>query len=144
MRWSTQRQLFYALGALFIVVVLGTLVWYGFFYQRATCTDNIQNQNEEGVDCGGVCAKLCVAPPVTALWSRAVRIAPGVYHAVALVKNPKSDALGIGLPYSFSLFGTHQKDSIRDLIWRSTKIKRSMPYWNQSGKNLIRIFEKKN
>ncbi|MBI3033165.1 hypothetical protein HYY69_06835 [Candidatus Woesearchaeota archaeon] len=27
---------------------------------KATCTDGIKNQNEKGVDCGGLCAKLCV------------------------------------------------------------------------------------
>jgi hypothetical protein len=62
------------------------------------------NQNEGGIDCGGVCKKLCQAPRVSAVWQRAVEISPGVYHAVAMVRNPETGAGTLRLPYSFKLF----------------------------------------
>ena len=104
MRWAIRRQLLYALLVLTVLVGLGGGGWYLFIYTPPSCTDNVLNQDEEGVDCGGVCLKLCRAPRVSALWSRAVMIAPGVYHAVALVRNPESNAATGNLPYSFTLF----------------------------------------
>ena len=62
------------------------------------------NQDEEGIDCGGVCKKVCEAPAVSALWSRSVKVADGVYHAVAMVRNPATNAGTNNLPYTFFLY----------------------------------------
>lgn len=40
----------------FILIILGL---YFSFKSEETCTDGKQNQNERGVDCGGVCQKEC-------------------------------------------------------------------------------------
>ena len=101
MRWAVQRQLFIALLILGFFGMLAAGGWYVFLYAPPSCTDGIINQDEEGVDCGGVCKLLCQAPRVSALWSRAVLIAPGVYHAVALVRNPEASAGTERLPYIF-------------------------------------------
>lgn len=42
--------------AIFLLVVFGIYYW---LKPGPSCFDNIQNQNEEGLDCGGVCAKKC-------------------------------------------------------------------------------------
>ena len=104
MRWAFKRQLFFALAVLVILLLLFSGGWYFFFYHSPTCFDGAQNGSETGVDCGGSCAKICQAPAVTALWVRAVPAGPGVYHAVALVRNPRSDAGTMALPYHFSLY----------------------------------------
>lgn len=53
------KKIFY--GALF--VCFGALtVWFfysGFLRLAPTCADGWQNQNEEGIDCGGACPKPC-------------------------------------------------------------------------------------
>lgn len=104
MRWAVRRQFIYAVAVL-AVVALAILAGYSaFFYQAPSCSDKTQNQGEEGIDCGGPCASLCSAPSVSALWARAVEIAPGVYHAVALVQNPRTDAGTGALPYAFSFY----------------------------------------
>ncbi len=104
MRWAIKRQAVYA-GSIFLalLLVLGA-GWFLFFYHTPTCSDGILNQSEEGIDCGGVCATLCQAPRISALWARSVEVAPGVYHAVALVRNPESSAGTDLLPYTFQLF----------------------------------------
>ena len=53
------RQLIAAIlyGALGILFVWGVYAW---FNTNATCTDGIRNQNEQGIDCGGVCSLQCV------------------------------------------------------------------------------------
>lgn len=103
MPWSTVRQLLFALGALALVVVLAGGSYFLFFYHAPSCADGILNQGEEGIDCGGACAHLCTAPNISTLWARSVRVAPGVYHAVALIKNPDTAAAGV-FPYKVSLF----------------------------------------
>ena len=104
MQWAFQRQFLYACSVLLVLLLLGVGGWYLFVYAPPTCSDGTQNQDEEGVDCGGVCQLLCKGPLVSALWARAVPVAPGVYHAVALVRNPDSAAETKNLPYTFSLF----------------------------------------
>ena len=103
MPWSTTRQFLFALGALSIIAVLSGGSYFFFFYEPASCFDGKQNQNELGVDCDGSCALLCKQPNISALWTRSVRVAPGVYHAVALVKNPDTSSRGT-VPYEVSLF----------------------------------------
>lgn len=107
MRWALRRQFLIALGVGALFVLLLVFLWFTFFYHSPSCTDNVKNQNEEGIDCGGPCVKLCVAPTVSALWARSVEIAPGVYHAVALVQNPRTDAGTALLPYHFSLYDSN-------------------------------------
>lgn len=45
----------------FYLVIIALIVWglYRLAVPAPTCTDGIQNQGEEGVDCGGVCGKSC-------------------------------------------------------------------------------------
>lgn len=104
MQWSLQHQILYAAVVLLVMALVGAGSWFVFFYTPPSCFDNILNQGEEGIDCGGSCSLLCVAPRISASWARAVKVAPGVYHAVAMVRNPRSDAGTEDLPYTFSLF----------------------------------------
>lgn len=104
MRWAIRRQALYAGGLLLALLVIFTGGWFLFFYDAPNCSDGILNQNEEGIDCGGVCSALCEAPRVSAMWARSVEVAPGVYHAVALVRNPEATAGTDALPYAFQIF----------------------------------------
>lgn len=104
MPWGTKRQLFYALIVLGVLVFALGVAFFVFFYKAPTCVDGKMNQNEEGVDCGGVCVKVCEAPAVSAVWARSVKVASGVYHAVAMIRNPATDAGTTNLPYTFYLY----------------------------------------
>ena len=99
-----KRQFLYALAVLIALGLVLAGAYFSFVYHAPSCSDNVQNQNEAGIDCGGPCAKLCSAPLVSALWAQSVEVAPGVYHAVAMVQNPESDAGTNSLPYTFSLY----------------------------------------
>ncbi|TAJ14585.1 hypothetical protein EPO56_01930 [Patescibacteria group bacterium] len=104
MQWSFKRQLFFALSFLLIVLLVLGGVWYFFFYHPPTCFDGIKNQDEQGIDCDGSCNLVCEAPRISAQWARSVQVAPGVYHAVAMIRNPESGAGTQALPYTFQLF----------------------------------------
>lgn len=43
-------------AAIFVVLVLLVYLW---IKPKATCFDGIKNQNEQGIDCGGVCSTQC-------------------------------------------------------------------------------------
>ena len=85
--WRARRQLI-VLGVvvLFGAVLLAYVV--GVAIPDATCFDNRQNQNEEGVDCGGACTPCLenLSEPVV-LWSRFFQLGEGLYEAAALVEN---------------------------------------------------------
>lgn len=101
MPWSTARQLIFASIVIVFLGVAGVASYFFFFYTPPSCSDGIQNQEEEGVDCGGPCVRMCVSPNVTALWARAVPAAPGVYHVASLIRNPDAAAAG---PVTYAAF----------------------------------------
>lgn len=103
MSWALQRQLLFALGVVVIVGALGVGFFFSYVYESPSCFDGEQNQDEEGVDCGGVCTLLCSAPNIHVEWARSVPVASGVYHAVALVRNSDTKAAGT-VPYTVTLF----------------------------------------
>ena len=104
MHWAMRRQLAFFFSALALLGLIALGVWYFFVYAPPSCFDGIQNNSEAGVDCDGSCALLCRVPRTDAVWSRVLRVAPGVYHGVAKIKNPESLAKVDGLSYSFSFF----------------------------------------
>lgn len=106
MQWATKKKAQLTGSIVLVLFVLMFGGWYFFIYTPSSCGDRIQNQDEENVDCGGVCDLMCKTPRVDALWSRATKVANGVYHGTALVKNPLSGAKGVGLTYSMALYDT--------------------------------------
>jgi len=65
--------------------------------------DNRQNSTETGVDCGGSCALACSAEveEVSLQWSRAFRVVPGRYNAVAYLENKNDNVAVRKIRYSF-------------------------------------------
>jgi|TARA_Y100000310_G_scaffold170442_2_gene170593 hypothetical protein len=105
MSWAGNRRTTY-FGA--VVLVLLFIIGVPIFFlldREPSCSDGIQNQDEEGVDCGGSCQAVCavqVSEPVV-LWVRALEVVPGVYNAVARVENSNFDAGVSSAQYTFTL-----------------------------------------
>lgn len=79
------------------------------FYKAPSCTDNKQNQDEAGVDCGGSCAYLCtmqVAPP-TVLYALPLINSSGRTDLIARIENKNQTAAAKGVPYSVKLYTTN-------------------------------------
>jgi hypothetical protein len=73
----------------------------------ASCFDRVQNQDEEGIDCGGVCpacrnGSTSEIQDLTVRWAQIVSVKQGVYDAVALVENPNELYGGEEVMYRFS------------------------------------------
>lgn len=89
------RQTFF--GVIFLFLLIGTAYW-GYtkiFPTLPTCGDGIQNQDEAGIDCGGVCEKECPPAPlpsdvqsIQTAWVKAVASDVNAYDLVAKIINP--------------------------------------------------------
>ncbi|TXI34904.1 MAG: hypothetical protein E6Q53_00610 [Candidatus Moraniibacteriota bacterium] len=93
---------FFVLNALF-----WTGVYYAFIKAPETCFDMKQNQNEEGMDCGGVCASACYVPVTGKEFEkREVAFVPGGvgrYDVFAKIVNGNSDVGASSFRYTFNL-----------------------------------------
>jgi hypothetical protein len=103
MTWAFKRQFSYIFVLVLFFGVFGTLIAYPKLNKTPTCFDGKQNGTETGVDCGGVCAKACLAQvdPVSILWSRAFKVVPGRYNAVAYLENHNRDTAINKISYRF-------------------------------------------
>lgn len=105
-RWAFFRRVQYGTGLTLFCVVAFLLVYQQFFYEVPTCFDSRHNGEEAGVDCGGVCTRICaftVEPP-SATWARSFRVVDGQYNAVAYIENRNRIAASPELHYTFSLY----------------------------------------
>lgn len=89
MTWAFRRQFFYIIILILFIAVFGFLIAYPSLNKEPSCTDNKQNGTETGVDCGGMCTRACLmqVDSISILWSRAFKVVPGRYNAVAYLEN---------------------------------------------------------
>ncbi len=102
--------------AIFLAIfLLFIFMLYSWLKPVQTCSDGKQNQNEEGVDCGGVCAKKCEVKVITEVTVLESGFVPsGVvnsYDVYARIANPNNVFGSSGFQYEFSL-----KDSAGQII----------------------------
>ena len=109
--WSVKRRLLYGLGFISIIALIGAGLFWQIFYHRPTCSDNKQNGDETGIDCGGSCQKLCpsdILEPVV-LWSKIFHISGDLYTAVAYVENPNVNSKNAKAIYQFKIYNGDNK-----------------------------------
>lgn len=75
----------------FLGMGLGMYMW---LRPAATCFDGKQNQNEGGIDCGGICSQMCIenvtGQPLVIEEATAFLAGEGSYDAVMRVTNPNN------------------------------------------------------
>ena len=104
--WSKRRKFTYSsIIVLVLLAIIGVPAFY-LFYKAPTCSDGMKNGDEQGVDCGGSCQRLCpsafLTPSVS--WSRFEQVAPGLYNVASYIINPNMDAEAVNVPYHFALY----------------------------------------
>lgn len=106
--WSSRRK--FLIGGSFVVVVLAVVVavYFAIFYKAPTCSDGLRNGDEQGIDCGGSCVKLCqsffIPPKISWGGGKYEKVADGLYNVAALVINPNTNVAAVNVPYRFSIF----------------------------------------
>ncbi len=95
MSWAGRRRLTYFF---LVLLLLGAVLVASLFIfvPEPNCFDGKQNQNELGVDCGGICEAVCKseARELNMIWSRVIELTDNIYETATLVENPNRD-LGI-------------------------------------------------
>ncbi len=104
--WSNRRRLLYAFIVIVLAVIIVGIPVFNLFYEAPSCTDNKKNGDEQGIDCGGSCTKLCSSAFLdipSPSWVRFVEIAPRLYNVAAYIVNPNPKAGARGLPYRLNV-----------------------------------------
>lgn len=104
MDWRKRRQITIFIIFIFFIALIG-LFFYSRYQPIATCFDNKQNGNEEGVDCGGSCisCKLLEVHDVEVVWTKLLTARPGSFDALASIKNPNIYFGSMNVDYEFEL-----------------------------------------
>jgi len=113
------KQILY--GGFYVAVLLLVVVpFYNTFLKPGpSCSDGVQNQNEEGVDCGGVCRNICLPadlqPISLAERPRIFLPLPERLSVLIRFRNPNPDHGG-SFSYEISL-----KDSLGNVLGVTTQ-----------------------
>jgi hypothetical protein len=105
--WSSKRKLVIIFLLFILFGTPASLYIYKKLQKPPSCNDGIQNQNERGVDCGGICQIACfenVKAEPDIQWSRAYYVAKGAYNLVAYVQNPNVDYVSRPAKYIFRVY----------------------------------------
>lgn len=99
------KQLIYGVFYLSVFAGIGFAVYYYFLVPKPTCFDGIKNQNEEFVDCGGVCES-CELKTLSLINGEAKVFSAGKYKSNVLVRieNPSSNYFLRNFDYEFGVF----------------------------------------
>lgn len=104
----TFKQLIYGL---FYIILFGAIIFgiYSIYIKPApSCFNGVQDQNEEGIDCGGVCSKFCLPSNLidieTSGQAQIFHPASSSISVMAEVQNRNADFAAQDLPYKFSFY----------------------------------------
>lgn len=105
----SRRNKQYVIAAVYFVlaVLLSTVIYYAFIKAPETCFDGRQNQDEIGIDCGGVCAAVCKEVIVGEdLQVKEMTFVPGGenrYDVLGKIYNPNDEIGASAFAYTVSL-----------------------------------------
>ena len=110
MEYALKRQLIFIVTISLLIAGVAMAGYY-ILKPKPTCNDGIQNQKEEGVDCGGSCAACRVVrfDDVAVLSYKSFPIGDGSYDALAEIKNPNKDHGAPEFQYIFNFYNADKK-----------------------------------
>jgi hypothetical protein len=113
------KQLVYGFSYLFILAALAGLIYYLYFIPEPSCFDDIQNQDEAAVDCGGTCID-CELKTLKLLVKEAkvFDVNQSRLTIIAEIVNPSSNYVLKDFDYEFQVFNSFG-DLLKTLSGRS-------------------------
>ncbi len=103
------KQLIY--GAIYIMFFagIGTGMYFLFLKPAPSCFDKKQNQNETGIDCGGVCGTVCLPAGLQKIeiinQVKVFSLAAGRIELLAKIQNANAGLAARSFGYHFDLYG---------------------------------------
>ncbi len=110
--WASRRKNIYLGGAVVLISALCFFIFWKFWYTAPTCSDNIRNGDETGVDCGGACSHICSSEarlPIVRWDPRLFEPLSGVWSAIVYVENPNTNVDAVYAPYKFTIYGNNNQ-----------------------------------
>lgn len=105
--WATRRKrmtigILIAIGISALAILLITI-----FYRLPTCNDNKQNQDETGIDCGGMCPRACALDvrPAVVEFVRPLNQS-GRIDAIIYIRNPNQNVYAEAAPVKIEMYGS--------------------------------------
>ncbi|MEK9173430.1 MAG: hypothetical protein AAB594_02575 [Patescibacteria group bacterium] len=104
-----KKQVIY--GGTFLLLIIFFLAWIYFSYLKpeASCFDKKKNQNEEGIDCGGVCGNFCFPVdfrPIELVRDPSFLRVDGKHVSlIAEIQNPNGHLATKNFSFEFRVFG---------------------------------------
>jgi hypothetical protein len=104
--WARRKRNRFTTAVLLVVLLALIGVYVVFTSAPATCSDGTQNQNEEGIDCGGVCTRVCSenVQDIRLEWVRGFAVTDGWWSAMAYLQNPNADMQTDSVQYRIRLY----------------------------------------
>lgn len=106
--WASVRKTKYAIAAIIFLILIIGIPAFLFFYERPDCFDRIMNGDETGVDCGGICKRLCQSAflPPKIEWGgpKMEKVGEGLYNVAAYIVNPNINGGAVDVPYRVTLY----------------------------------------
>ena len=106
--WSGKRKTIYGFIVILGLLILVAIPLFLILYKAPSCSDGKMNGNENGIDCGGSCLKLCQSAFLTPkiLWggTKFERIAKGIYNASSYIENNNIYGASNNIPYKMSFY----------------------------------------
>lgn len=101
-----KKQIFIVSIFVLIILIMAFAVYFFYFRPTPTCSDGIQNQKEEGTDCGGPCEACEVKnlKNINILWVKVLATQNQNYDLLARVENLNQNYGSGQFTYEFQLF----------------------------------------
>jgi hypothetical protein len=113
------KQVLYGFFYLAVLGGIGTGVYFLFLKPGPSCFDGIQNQGEQGVDCGGPCARQCASvntQPIIPLG--AVNVfspLPGSESVLVKLENANASSGASLFDYVITLYGANGSTTVANI-----------------------------
>lgn len=103
------KQIFIAFVFILIISLIIFLIYYLIGRPRPSCFDGIQNQNEEGIDCGGICNSCEKVHPkeINVLWIKSIDVSNDFCNIVAKIKNNNQNYGSGNVSYTFKVYNSN-------------------------------------
>jgi len=107
----TNKRIVIALIFFLILSGIGFLIYFYSIKPKPTCDDGIKNQNEEDIDCGGVCSpcELVYIKDIEVLSVKVIPTQNNFYDLVAQIKNPNQNYGSGEVFYKFGLYDSQDR-----------------------------------
>lgn len=111
MSWALERRalILTIIGLVALAILAVTLI--ATLYETPSCMDGKQNQDEEGIDCGGSCAYVCkdaVEQGIAVQFVRPLSLPNGRVDIVAYVENKNYETKAVDVRYTVEVYNAQR------------------------------------